>query len=496
MSNADYSRKQLGKKNVPQSRRSFFQDAGLGLSSVALAALLDRDLLAASDHSPDRQPHFAPKAKNVIWLFMIGGASHLESFDPKPALNKFAGKTFAETPHGHVLESPYLENERVVAFDPNNGFVRKTCYPLQVGYQKRGASGLEISDWWPHVGESADDLCLIRSMWTEDSNHGAQLQFHTGRHRIDGFFPTIGAWVHYGLGTLNENLPAFVVLGTPLADCCGGKEAHRANYLGPQFDGVPLKVDPENSMPYLAPEQGIYVEEQRGQFDLLRRLNALTAERYPHDHAIRARMQSYELAFQMQMAVPEIVDLKQETQYTRSMYGLDNDETRTFGQQMLAARRLVERGVRFVQVYHGNNGGAGGWDAHANLKKNHSKLCRQVDQPIGALLKDLKQRGLLDETLVVWATEFGRTPGSQLGNGRDHHPYGFTIWMAGGGIRGGTAHGATDELGFHAVENRHYVTDVHATLLHQLGLNPRRLVVPGRKRLERDFGRPILEIIA
>ena len=204
-------------------------------------------------------------------------------------------------------------------------------------------------------------------MWTEDSNHGAQLQFHTGRHRIDGFFPTIGAWVHYGLGTLNNNLPAFVVLGTPLADCCGGQEAHRANYLGPQFDGVPLNVDPANSMPYLAPEKGVYVEEQRGQFDLLQQLNELTAEQHPHDPAIRARMRSYELAFRMQMNVPQIVELSQETKQTQSMYGLDNDETRTFGRQMLVARRLVESGVRFVQVYHGNNGGAGSWDSHANL---------------------------------------------------------------------------------------------------------------------------------
>ncbi|MCA9103149.1 MAG: DUF1501 domain-containing protein [Planctomycetales bacterium] len=478
------------------SRRGFLRDAGLGLGGVALSAILKRDLFAAASSPPDGRPHFAPKAKSVIWLFMIGGASHVESFDPKPALNEYAGKTFAETPYGGVLESPFLANERVVAFDPNNGFVRKTCYPLQVGFQPRGESGLEISDWWPHLAESVDDLCLIRSMWTEDSNHGAQLQFHTGRHRIDGFFPTIGSWVHYGLGTLNENLPEFVVLGTPLADCCGGQEAHRANYLGPRYDGIPLQVDPANSMPYLAPEKGVYVEEQRQQFELLDRLNQITADEHPDDEAIRARMRSYELAFRMQMAVPEIVDLDRETAQTRAMYGLDADETRTFGQQMLAARRLVERGVRFVQVYHGSNGGAGGWDSHSNLKNSHTKLCGQVDQPIGALLKDLKQRGLLDETLVVWATEFGRTPGSQNGNGRDHHPYGFTIWMAGGGIKGGIAHGATDELGFHAVENRHYVTDVHATVLHQLGLDPHRLVVPGRQRLQRDFGTPIHEIIA
>ena len=206
-------------------------------------------------------------------------------------------------------------------------------------------------------------------------------------------------------------------------------------------------------------------------------------------------MKSYELAFRMQMAVPEVVSLDQESKQTLASYGIDQEVTRTFGQQMLTARRLVERGVRFVQVYHGSNGGAGNWDAHSNLQTGHSKLCQQVDQPIAALLKDLKQRGLFDETLVVWASEFGRTPGSQNSNGRDHHPYGFTVWMAGGGIRGGIAHGNTDELGFHAVENRHYVTDVHATVLYQLGIEPRSLTLPGRKRLERDFGQPIREIM-
>lgn len=478
-------------------RRAFLQTMGLGFGSVALAAMLDRDTPAAELGASRtiESPHFAPKAKHVIWLFMIGGASHLESFDPKPALNQYAGMTIAETPFGDVLKSPYLENERVVAFDPNNGFVRKTCYPLQVGYRKRGQSGLEISDWWPHVSDCADDLCLIRSMWTEDSNHGAQLQFHTGRHRVDGFFPTIGSWASYGLGTMNADLPEFVVMGTPLADCCGGREAHRGNYLGPQYDGVPLKTDPNDTMPYLAPEQGTFVEAQRREFALLRELNELTSNRFPDDQQILARTRAYELAFRMQMAVPEVVDLKGETQETQKLYGLDQQETKTFGRQMLTARRLVEQGVRFVQVYHGSNGGAGSWDGHKGLKSGHSRLCKQVDQPIGALLKDLKRRGLLDETLVVWATEFGRTPGSQHANGRDHHPYGFTVWMAGGGIRGGVAHGATDELGFHAVENRHYVTDVHATVLHQLGLDPRRLTIPGRKRLERDFGAPIREII-
>jgi len=480
-------------KIYDSTRRKFLSELGFGFGSLAAAGMLQKDTAAEVAAQANR---IAPKAKSVIWLFMIGGTSHMESFDPKPALNKYAGKTIEETPHKDVLSSPYLENERVVAFDPNNGFIRNELYPLQVPYRQWGESGLEISDWWPHVAAQADDLSLVRSVWTEDSNHGAQLQFHTGRHRVDGFFPTIGSWVNYGLGSLNENLPEFVVMGSPIADCCGGQEAHRANYLGPQFDGVPLKIDPANPLPFAKPPQGVFEQEQVGEFDLLRKLNTITAQQYPDDDSIRARMRSYELAFRMQMAVPDIVRFEDESKATQQQYGLDQKETRAFGQQMLAARRLVERGVRFVQVYHGSSGGAGRWDAHKGLKAGHAKLCKEVDQPIGALLADLKQRGLLDETLVVWASEFGRTPGSQHSDGRDHHPYGFTVWMAGGGIKGGLAHGATDEIGFHAVENRHYVTDIHATILHQLGLDPRDLTVPGRKRLEKEFGHPIQEIIA
>jgi len=249
-------------------------------------------------------------------------------------------------------------------------------------------------------------------------------------------------------------------------------------------------------MPYLAPERGVFVEEQRQQLDLLQRLNRFTSQRNPDDEAILARIHAYELAFQMQMTVPRVLDFNSETKQTQDLYGLNQSETQTFGRQMLTARRLVENGVRFVQVYHGSSGGAGRWDAHKGLKKGHSRVCREVDQPIGTLIKDLKQRGLLDETIVVWASEFGRTPGSQNGDGRDHHPYGFTVWMAGGGIKGGIAHGATDELGFHAVKHRHYVTDIHATLLYQLGLDPHHLAIPGRKRLEREIGQPIEEIIA
>jgi hypothetical protein len=475
-------------------RRAFLKDLGLGLGSVALGSLLEAELRAATAESP-RRPSAVPRAKSVICLFMIGGASHMETFDPKPELTTWAGKTIAETPYKGVLDSPYLKNERIVVPDAN-GLVRTTVYPLQVGFQKYGQSGIEISDWFSNIGSMADELCVIRSMWTEDSNHGAQLQFLQGRHRLDGFHPTLGSWATYGLGTLNENLPQFVVMGTPLADCCGGREGHRASYLGPQYDGVPLNVDPANPLPYAQPAKGVYREEQAGEFDLLRKLNGLTAERYPDDAALRARVKSYELAFRMQTAVPEAVRLEEETAATQEMYGLNAPETKDFGRQMLASRRLVERGVRFIQVYHGSNGGAGSWDAHGGLKAGHASLSKQTDQPIAALLRDLKQRGLLDETIVLWATEFGRTPGSQNGDGRDHHPYGFSVWMAGGGIKGGTVHGATDELGFHAIDDRHFVTDIHATILHQMGLDNAALSIPGRIRLEKETGHVIHDILS
>jgi len=501
-------RSRAGLNPAVPGRRAFLADLGMGFFGMSLAALLQRDGIARADEPnpsgvthvpalPGSGPHFRPRAKNVIWLFMVGGASHLETFDPKPALNTYAGKTIQETPYADVLTNSFVsENLRVVVPNDANGHIRPTLYPLQTGYRQHGQSGLAISDWWPHLATCADDLAVVRSLWTTDNNHGAQLQFFTGRHSLDGFFPTLGSWVHYGLGSLNDNLPQFVVMGRPIADCCGGMEGHGASYLGPAHAGVPLAVDPRNPLPFAAPGTDVFREEQQANFALLNRLNGLAATEYPDDPALRARIQSYELAFRMQTAVPEVVRLSDETADTHRLYGLDQNETREFGQQCLAARRLVERGVRFIQIFHGSNGGAGAWDGHGGLREGHSRLCRQVDQPIAALLKDLKQRGLLEETIVVWGTEFGRTPGAQGSGGRDHHPFGFSVWMAGGGLRGGIAHGATDELGFHAVEDRHYVTDLHATVLHQLGLDARRLHIPGRKRLDIEFGNPIREIIS
>jgi hypothetical protein len=267
------------------------------------------------------------------------------------------------------------------------------------------------------------------------------------------------------------------------------------HYLGPAYDAVTLRVDPKNPLTFASPEIAIGTKEQAAQFHLIHQLNTLSAGQYPGDGALLARMKSYQLAFNMQTAVPETMNLDSESAETKTLYGLDEKATEPFARQLLVARRLAERGVRFIQIQHGD-GAAGAWDSHSALKKNHTNLAQQVDKPIAGLLKDMKQRGMLDDTLVVFATEFGRTPGKQGSDGRDHHPYGFSVWMAGGGIKGGTVHGSTDELGFHAVEHPHYVTDVHATILRLLGLNPHKLEIPGRKRLERDFGHVIPQILA
>ena len=472
------------------SRRRFLKGNALGFGGLALGSLLSEQGYGAERWSaPNGRAHHAPKAKSVIWLFMRGGVSHMESFDPKPKLTELAGKTIPETEFASVQDPELLKKVRVVVVNDANGQQRNELYPLQVGFKKYGQSGIEVSDWFPHIGGCIDDIAVIRSMWTTDDNHGAQVQFHSGRHMLDPPVPTIGAWVNYGLGTLNENLPQFISMGPRFFDRSDG------HYLGPIYDPVTLKVDQKNPLDYAKPEGDLPHHEQRLEFDLVHRLNKLTSGKFPHDAALEARIKSYELAFRMQTAVPGVIDFQSESEATRRLYGLDDGVTKPFGEQLLASRRFVERGVRFIQIMHGG-GAAGAWDQHSGLKKGHAKLAKQVDKPIAGLSKDLKQRGLLEETLVVFATEFGRTPGTQNKDGRDHHPYGFSVWMAGGGVQGGVVHGATDEIGFHATENPHYVTDVHATLLHQMGLQSDRLWVPGHKRLERDFGTVIDDILA
>ena len=475
------------------SRRSFLADTGMGFTGLALGAMLFRDRARASEAAwrpPDGRPHFPPRARSVIWIFLCGGVSHVESFDVKPELDRHAGKSIADTPYAGVLST---EGKDVIGANPAHGN-RKVILPLQTGYRRHGGCGLVVGDWFRHIGECADELAVVRSLWTIHNDHGAQLTWQTGRHPRELEHPTLGAWTAYGLGSMNENLPEYVVLGVPTGDCCGGAFTHGASYLGPEHSGVRLGTDPANPMPFIRPPEGALTpEEQVANLGLLGRLNRLAGIDYPDDPDLRARIRAYELAYQMQTSVPDTLRLDREPGHIRDLYGLDQDTTRPFGEQCLVARRLVERGVRFVQLFHGGGGG-GAWDAHGDIKDNHTRLAAQVDRPIAGLLRDLRQRGLLDDTLVVFGTEFGRSPGAE-GTGRDHHPQAFCAWLAGGGIRGGVQYGQTDELGFHAAENRRYVTDIHATVLHQMGLDSRRLEVPGRKRLDLDHGDPIREII-
>lgn len=481
-----------------RSRRAFLSDIGLGFTGLALGSMLADDGVVRAKESSDGVlgVHTPPRAKSVIWIFLSGGYSHVETFDPKPALNTYAGMTFDKTPLENPLNSK-LHQKRfrsVAAEEINIRDVYPTIYPMQVGWKKHGDSGIEVTDWWPHLSKYVDDLCFVRNMWTTDNDHAAENQIHTGRHRLDEPQPSVGAWAHYGLGSLNDNLPKFAVLGGPTRS--DTRQSIDSLYLGPQYAGVPLALDPKSPLPFGLRQANQTFEQQRQEFELINRLNGLTAVEYPEDQQLQARIRSYELAFRMQAAVPEAIDFAHETEATQKLYGLDNDATKLAGQRLLAARRLVERGVRFVQVYPS---AYGVWDSHQKLKENHTRLCATVDLPVAGLIQDMKQRGLLEETVVVFCTEFGRTPGLELRgggtDGRDHHPNGFTIWLAGAGIKQGYVHGATDELGYHALGEGHYVTDLHATVLHLLGLDSHKLEYPGRKRLEIDYGEVIHDVL-
>jgi hypothetical protein len=490
------------------NRRTFLADVGMGFAGLAMGSILARDNVARAAEAvaqasaaprvlgPTGNPNFAARAKNVIWIFCSGGVSHLETFDPKPLLNTFAGKTYDETKLPNPQKSPlFLERSRSVVGKDRE--VYSKIMPLQIGYKKHGQCGVEISDWLPNLASCADDIAFVRSMYTTDNDHAAEFQMHHGRHALDEPQPVIGSWIHYGLGSLNENLPQFVFLGHFTDQRV--KIDFSPYYLGPEHAGVQLALDPGAPLPFASRPADVSADEQRNQFDLVRDLDHLAAADYPADEKLAARIKSYELAFRMQMAVPEALDLSKESAETQALYGINDKNTEIYGRRLLAARRLAERGVRFTLAYVSDYGE---WDSHQDLKNLHARSCARVDKPIAGLLKDLKRRGMWDDTIVVFATEFGRTPALQDGKfapaatGRDHHPHGFTCWLAGAGIKGGTIHGATDELGFHAVENPHYVTDIHATLMHLLGLDPRKLDIPGRKRLEVDYGTPIWDIMA
>lgn len=478
---------------IHHNRRHFLAEAGLGFGGLALNAMIAESALAETAS----MAHHRPKAKSVIWIFLSGGYSHMESFDPKPALNKYAGKTYSETPFPNPVDSP-LHKQRfrsVPSLDINVRDVYPTIYPMQIGYKHYGENGIGITDWWPHIAKQVGDICFVRNMWTTDNDHAAENQIHTGRHRLDETQPSIGSWVHYGLGTLNENLPKFVVLGGPTRS--DTRDSIDSYYLGPAHTGIPLSLNPSNPLPFSKRQAGQSADLQQREFELINKLNRLTLSDYQDDQQLLARIKSYELAFRMQKSLPAAVNFADETEPIKQLYGIDNSVTAPAGQKLLAARRLVERGVRFVQVFPTPYGR---WDAHRDLKKNHTENSAKVDKPVAGLIADLKQRGLLDETLIVFCTEFGRTPGLEERSGgttgRDHHPNGFTIFLAGGGTKGGYVHGQTDELGYHALGNAHYVTDLHATVLHALGLQAAKLDVEGRKRLEIDHGEPIWDVFA
>ncbi len=443
----------------PFSRRQMLKNAAVGFGNLAFASLLADEARSADARNANplaaKAPHHPPRAKRVIFLFMKGGPSHIDTFDPKPALQRDDGKplpfakprvTFAPT--GNLLASPWK-------------------------FQKYGESGIEVSELFPHVAQCVDDLCILNSCHgTNPAHGGALLKLHTGS---DNFVrPSMGSWVTYGLGTENENLPGFVTICPTLAH--GGVNNWGAAFLPAPFQGTPIgnaSVPSREAKVRHITRQQPSTRLQRMQLDLLAQMNRDHLQEDGPNQELEGRIQSFELAFRMQTAMPDIQDIGDETAETLRLYGVDDPVTENFGRQCLLARRFAERGVRFVQVTHSD--AFVQWDQHGDLKKGHEKNAKEVDKPIAGLLQDLKRRGLLQDTLVLWGGEFGRTPTAQGKDGRDHNPEGFTMWMAGGGVKAGFRYGATDEYGYYALQDKVHIHDLHATLLHLLGLNHERL---------------------
>tara|TARA_R110002049_G_scaffold72490_6_gene187401 strand:+ start:91709 stop:93115 length:1407 start_codon:yes stop_codon:yes gene_type:complete len=439
----------LSPDSICLSRRELLRGAGGGIGAMALQSLLMSDVSAEQTH------HFQPSAKRIIWLFMHGGPSHVDLFDHKPDLARYAGEPLPES-FGRVL------TRRDVAGNP--------LLPAVKPFRPRGESGLMVSDFLPHTAEIADELCVIRSLHGDSVNHPQSVyQMNTGSILMG--HPSFGSWLAYGLGSENQNMPAFVVLPDPGGGLKGGPPAWGSGFLPATFQGTTMRPG-KNPVLNLQPPPGINDARQRSTLNFLKKFNARHLAQRDHDDELEARIRSYELAFRMQGAAPEIVDLSQESAETHAMYGIDHPVTKDFGQRCLLARRMVERGVRFVQVYSGDTNG---WDAHKNVAQNHSEYCAKTDKPIAGLIKDLKRKGLLEDTLVVWCGEFGRMPMSEKGVGRDHNPWGYSGWIAGAGVRGGRAYGETDPIGLRAETNKVHVNQFHATLLHLMGLDHRRL---------------------
>jgi hypothetical protein len=457
------------------SRRQFLGRAGCGFGMLALASLLDCDgLLAASASTNEgaaanplapKQPHFPPRARSVIFLFMSGGPSHVDLFDPKPDLIRLAGQPIPES---------------FGTFKTRRNVAKNKLLPPLRPFRQHGQSGIEISDLLPHLARHADEICLLRGCHGDSVTHPESVYMMNTGSILMGR-PSLGAWAAYGLGTENQNLPAFVVLPDPGGWVKGGAPAWGNGYLPASYQGTLLRAGASPIL-YLNTPAGISAEQQRATIEFINRLNREDLRAGEENSELSARIAAYELAFRMQSHAPDVVDLGNETEATKREYGLDNKVTADFGTRCLLARRLVEAGVRFVQVYCGDTNG---WDGHSDMEGNHSKLCAASDLPIAGLLTDLKARGLLDHTLVIWGGEFGRMPMSEGSNGRDHNPHGFSMWLAGGGVRGGQVIGATDSVGLRAAAEKTHVHDIHATILHLLGFDHERLTFRHNGRDER-----------
>lgn len=438
------------------SRREFLWQVGGGFAGLALIDLLGRD----GAFGAEKKPHFEAKAKRVVFLFMNGAPSQIDTFDPKPELTKYNGKPYARKdvpavgsngrPVGHLMQSPFP-------------------------FTKHGKSGLEISSLFPHTSKFADDLCVIRSLYTDTAAHASGcLQMNTGSVQIGK--PALGSWLSYGLGSGNDNLPTFVVMTDPRGGPIGSASNWSAGFMPAAHQGTLFRSQGTPLLD-LATPAGVTPKMQRQSLDVLGDLNKEHLKTRPGESELAARIESYELAYRMQTTAAEVVDLKKEDAKTRAMYGLDDKLTADFGRKCLITRRLLEKGVRFIQLYSGGGHLEDTWDGHSDCVNNHKRHAGETDQPIAALMADLKRTGLWDDTLIIWGGEFGRTPTSEgVGKpGRDHNPYGFSMWLAGAGVKGGQTIGATDDLGFKAVEDPWHVSDLHATILHLMGLDHTKL---------------------
>jgi hypothetical protein len=460
------------------SRRHFLRDAFAGFGGLALASLLHQDRLRANPLTP-RPPHQPARARAVIFLFMAGGPSHLETFDPKPLLNKLHGQPrpaeFGEAKYQFIQKDARLL-----------GSARK--------FTRHGKSGIEVSDLFPHVAQCVDDLAVLRSCHGDMVVHSAaQYELFTGR--VLPGYPSMGSWVLYGLGSESRSLPGYVVMPDPGGALEAGQPMYANGFLPAVYQPTMFHGN-QRPVRNLDLPPGVSPAVRRRTIELIRELNQ--ASPYPRDEDLEARIDAYGLAFKMQTEAPEVFDLSRENQETLDLYGIGREPTHDYGRRCLLARRLVEKGVRFLVVVSGGGPGNMQWDAHADIEENHQRMAARTDRPVAGLLKDLKRRGLLESTLVLWGGEFGRSPEAQGGKGRDHHNLGFSMWLAGGGIKGGTVVGATDAIGLRAVENRCHLRDVHTTLLHQLGLDQDELSYPHlgrRERLTLVHGKVIEQII-